>query len=90
MNDWILFSIFLIAILVVIGIALILVIRKKKKEETINKDIDYKVFYLLGFVWMPIGIVFIIAVNPAIGIAFMGLGISYIVIGLANRDKWKN
>ena len=90
MNDWILFSIFLIAILVVIGIALILVIRKKKKEETINKDIDYKVFYLLGFVWMPIGIVFIIAVNPAIGIAFMALGIAYIAIGLSNRDKWKN
>ena len=90
MNEWILISIILIGISVIIGITLILVIRKRKKEGTINKDIDYKVFYSLGFVWIPIGIVFMIAVNPAIGIAFMGLGISYIAIGLSNRDKWKN
>jgi tryptophan-rich sensory protein len=90
MNEWILISIFLIAILVIIGIAIILVYWKKKKEGKIDRDIDYKVFYSLGFVWMPIGIVFMIAVNPAIGIAFMALGFSYIAIGLANRDKWKN
>jgi hypothetical protein len=89
MNEWIFISIFLIAILIIIGIALFLVYWKKNKEGTINREIDYKAFYSLGFVWIPIGVVFMIVVNPAIGIAFMAIGISYIAIGLANRDKWK-
>ena len=50
---------------------------KKKKEGKINREIDYKLFYSFGFVWIPIGI------------AFMTLGISYISIGLAYCDKWK-
>jgi len=29
------------------------------------------------------------AVNLVIGIAFLGMGTSYLAIGLANRDKWK-
>ena len=90
MNEWIFISISIIAILVIIVIALVLIYQKKNKEETINRNIDYKVFFSLGFVWIPIGIVFMIAVNTVIGIAFMGIRISYIVIGLANRDKWKN
>jgi hypothetical protein len=39
--------------------------------------------------WIFISI-FLIAILVIIGIAFMALGVSYIAIGLANRDKWKN
>ena len=55
-----------------------LIFWKKKKEGKINREIDYKIFYSLGFLWITIGIVFMIAVNPAIKIAFMALGILYI------------
>ena len=47
------------------------------------------VFFIIGISWIPIGIVFMITVNSVIGIAFMGMGISYMAIGLANKDKWK-
>jgi hypothetical protein len=30
-----------------------------------------------------------IAINTVIGIAFLGLGASYLAIGLGNRDKWE-
>ena len=61
---------------------------KKKKEGKTGK-INYKIFFIVGLVWIPIGSVYMIAVNLVMGIAFMGLGVSYIAIGLANKDKWK-
>jgi hypothetical protein len=90
MNEWIFISIFLIAILIIIGIVIIFVFWKKKKEGKIDREIDYKTFFSIGIIWLPVGVVFMITVNPAIGIALMAIGISYIAIGLANKDKWKN
>ncbi|UCF13415.1 MAG: hypothetical protein JSW06_03940 [Thermoplasmatales archaeon] len=87
MSEWILISIGIIAILVLIGIVLALVVFKKKKEGKMGEP-NYQVFFNVGIIWLPVGVVFMIAVNPAIGIAFMALGIMYLAIGLANRDKW--
>ena len=70
-------------------VGIVLYVRSKKKDE-MKQEPDYRVFYYLGFVWLPIGVVFMIAVNVAMGIVFMGLGASYIAIGLANKDKWQN
>jgi len=50
---------------------------------------NYQVFFILGIMWIPIGIVFMMTINLVIGIAFLGMGASYLAIGLANRDKWK-
>ena len=88
MNEWILISIFLIAILVIIGIALILVYRKKNKEGSF-KEPDYRAFFIIGISFLPLGIVFTSTISPAF-IGFLAIGICYIAIGLANRDKWKN
>ena len=75
-------------ILILFLVGIILYMRDKKKDQ-IKKEVNYQVFYYLGFIWIPIGIVFMISVNVAIGVAFMGLGASYIAIGLANKDKWQ-
>jgi hypothetical protein len=88
MNEWILISILIIAALVLIGLLLIIVVFKKKKEGKIGEP-NYQVFFSLGFVWIPVGVVFMITINPALGVVFMVLGLSYIAIGLANRDKWE-
>ena len=79
----------IISILVIIGIIIALIFYKKKKEIK-KEEINYQAFFHLGFVWIPVGVVFMITVNPALGMAFLALGVSYIAIGLANRDKWKN
>jgi hypothetical protein len=63
------------------------VFKKKKEGEMIEPN--YRVFFILGITWIPIGIVFMVTINFVIGIAFMGMGISYMAIGLANRDKWE-
>jgi hypothetical protein len=86
MSEWIFIPIFLVMILVLIGIGLTLVYWKKKKKDMI-KETNYQVFFTLGVVWLPIGVVFMITINHVIGIAFLTIGITYLAIGLANRDK---
>ena len=88
MIDWISINVLIIAALVVIGLILIVVFFKKKKED-IRKEPNYQAFFSIGIIWLPVGVVFMLTINLAIGIAFMGLGASYIAIGLANRDKWE-
>ena len=53
------------------------------------KETNYQVFFMIGIIWLPVGVVFMITINSAIGIAFMAMGIIYMAIGLANRDKWE-
>jgi len=88
MSEWILISALIVATLVIIVLILTLVVFKKKKEGKMREP-NYQVFFILGIAWIPIGIVFMVTINLVIGIAFMGMGVSYMVIGLANRDKWK-
>ena len=88
MSEWILIFVLIPAALVVIGLLLTIVVYKKKKEGKLGEP-NYQVFFNVGMIWIPVGVVFMIAVNPAIGIAFMALGIMYLAIGLANKDKWE-
>ena len=88
MSELILISLLIVAILVVIGLVLTFVVYKKKKEGKM-KEPNYQVFFTIGIVWLPVGVVFMITINSAIGIAFMAMGIVYMAIGLANRDKWE-
>ena len=43
---------------------------------------DYRVFFILGITWLPIGIA---TDNPGL----WGMGAVFMAIGLANRSKWK-
>ena len=78
----------ILAILIIIGVLFIILLFKLKKEDK-TREINHQAFFYLGISWIPIGCVFMIAIIPVLGIAFMGMGASYIAIGLANRDKWE-
>ncbi len=87
MNIWILITILLGLIAVIVGVIVLYVMQKKKKEG-VYKDPDYRAFFIMGICFLPMGIIFTTTVN----IGFMGitaLGIIYMVIGLSNRDKWE-
>jgi len=86
MNEWLLVSIGTAGILIIIACVLIFWAWKQRKEGRMREP-NYRVFFILGFVWIPIGIVFLIQA-AVLGIAFIGLGIAYMAIGLANKDKW--
>jgi len=76
----------IIGILVVTGVIIVLVWKKRKEQPTAEPN--YLVFFILGICWFPLGVVFISTDNP-VGYFFFILGLSYLAIGLANRDKWK-
>ena len=76
----------IVGILVITGILAILLWKKRKGQP--SAESDYRVFFILGICWFPLGIVFM-ALDLPIGYVFFILGIVYLVIGLANRDKWK-
>jgi magnesium-transporting ATPase (P-type) len=87
LSEWILISILIVAVLAIVALVLTLFVLKKKKEGKMGEP-NYQFFFIMGIAWIPIGIVFMVTINLVIGIAFMGLGLSYMAIGLANRDKW--
>lgn len=88
MNEWILILTGIILILVILGILLSIVFLKRKQEIEINEEPNYQAFFIMGISFLPLGILFTIAVSPAF-IGFIGIGICYIAIGLANKHKWK-
>lgn len=87
LSEWILIFIGIIALLVIAGIILTLIFSKKKKEGKYDEP-DYQVFFIMGVSFLPIGIVFMITLSPVF-IGFTGIGLCYIAIGIANKDKWK-
>jgi hypothetical protein len=75
------FVLFAIIILAIIGLGLAF-IKKTKKGEIPAKDPDYRVFFIIGVTWIPLGIA---TENPG----FIGAGVLFMILGLANKDKWQ-
>ncbi|MFH1473373.1 MAG: hypothetical protein ABIE55_00610 [Candidatus Aenigmatarchaeota archaeon] len=73
-------------ILVLVGIFAAVVGWKKRKEGK-YEETNYKTFFVLGVSLAPLGIVFSAVIGPSFfGIA--ALGVIYMLIGIANKDKW--
>jgi len=85
------------SLLLVTGIVvtlLLLVVLRKRKRAGKTGETDYKAFFIMGLAFLPTGfvmmIVYVLAEIPfEIGLPLVALGLIYLVIGLANRDKWR-
>lgn len=93
MSEWLLISGVILAILIVVGILLILVAWKNKKEEK-SEETNYRALFVMGIIWFPTGIVFmfmsfLLDISFVIGMPLFGMGLIYLIVALANRDKWK-
>ena len=81
-----------LAILVTIGIILVIVIWKRKGFSRF-KETNFHIFYVMGIVFIPVGIVSMIIYSRLgmpffIGMPFLTMGITYLIVGLRNKDKW--
>jgi hypothetical protein len=68
------------------------VLKKSKGDE--SSEPNYRVFYVGGLILLSIGIIWIGSsffsdISIGAGGAFLGVGITYLMIGLAYRDKWR-
>ena len=54
---------------------------------TESKKPNYKAFFPVGFIFIAAGMVFMITVNPAIGISLAGVGIAFIAVGAKHTRR---
>ena len=93
MSELLLISVAILAILILVGILLTLVVWKKKKEGKLEEP-DYRAFFVMGIIWVPAGIVsmftsFLLDIPFVIGMPLFAMGLIYLIVGLANRNRWK-
>lgn len=69
-----------IGIIILLALIALLVAYKRKEEKA---EPNYRLFFILGITWLPLGI----ATDNTV---FLGLGAVFLITGLANKDKWKN
>lgn len=78
-NIWLLVSI--VGVLIIVLAIVFLVIRRKEHKEP-----DYRAFFILGLVWMLVGIVeFFTSRDFSI---FLMMGLAFLALGLSHRDRW--
>ncbi|MFH1667433.1 MAG: hypothetical protein ABH884_00210 [Candidatus Komeilibacteria bacterium] len=70
----------IIALLIVIGILTIVAILMKKNKK---QKPDYYALFTMGIIWTALGV-------PLKNYAISAVGIVFLIIGLANKDKWKD
>lgn len=69
-----------------IGIALlgiVFAIVSYKHKGELNREPDYRAFFILGITFLPIGIA---TENPGL----WGMGVVFMVLGAVNRNKWRD
>lgn len=85
------FAYILIGVLIgviVIGVAIALLFRERKKEG-VKKEVDYQAFFSVGIVFLFAGIPLAISTkNPGL-LGISALGAFYIILGLQHKDEWK-
>jgi hypothetical protein len=70
-------SIVIIGIIAAILLLAIIYLKNKHKQPT-----NYKVFFIIGITWIPLGI-------STENYTFSILGIIFVIVGAMNKDKWK-
>ncbi len=58
------------------------------KGKGFAREVDYRSYFAMGIIWLPLGIVFYLIFKNLIGLWFLIMGLMYLFIGLKNRDKW--
>ena len=85
MNEWLIILLGIGMITIILGV----LVAWKKRKDGKSKETDYRAFFIMGISFLPLGIVMTITIgNPGM-LGLTALGIIYMIMGLANRDKWK-
>ena len=93
MNYGHLIPIVIAGVLILIGMILVLLVWKKRKEGVFREP-DYRAFFIMGIIFLPLGIVFLVIYTTrdlpfAVSIPFIAMGIIYMTIGIVKRDSWR-
>jgi formate hydrogenlyase subunit 3/multisubunit Na+/H+ antiporter MnhD subunit len=83
------YNIALLSIGVILTITLILILIAWKGRKNLEREKNYRAFFILGITFFPVGIVLSITTkNPGL-IGISGLGAAYLYLGISHRDEWE-
>ena len=71
----------IVAVMVLLGLVIYAVVAYRHRGE--SREPNYRVFFVMGGAFLPLGIA---TDNPG----FWGMGLVFLILGLLNRDKWKD
>lgn len=76
---------------VLFGVLVVWISRRREKES--KPTVNYRAFFIMGIAWIPFSVIlmvgsFIFQIPFYIHLPLFTLGLIYLIIGLANRDKW--
>ena len=77
---------------IILALLIFLVFRYVQKKNNPNlkaQDMDYKTFFILGACFLPAGIAMSLSSGEISYNALTVLGFIYMILGIANKDKWK-
>ena len=85
-------SIAIAFILVLSGVAALVLIWRRRRDGKPSEP-NYRALFMMGTVWFPVGLASMIIflfldVSFVVGLPLLAMGVIYLSIGLANRDKW--
>ncbi len=70
----------IIAVVLALSIGVFYLVRNRGLETRVD---DYRTFFIMGAVFIPIGI-------ATDNYVFSILGLVFMILGATNRDKWRN
>ena len=88
MSENVLLILGFIVFAILFGFIVYLIVQKRKNAEG-QQQINYKTFFILGACFLPAGIAISLSSDNNGYSVLSALGLIYLVIGLANRDKWE-
>jgi hypothetical protein len=96
MNELIIGSAFILILLIIIGISSAYICLKLLKEGKYGEQ-NYYVFFIIGMIWLPTGLIYMVAtmtlsyeIPLLLGIPLFSMGLIFLIFSSANRDKWIN
>ncbi|MFC2156546.1 hypothetical protein ACFLT9_01785 [Acidobacteriota bacterium] len=94
MSERVIIMISIMVVLILVGLILIVAIRRKTKVGE-STEPDYRTLFRIGAIWLPLGTISLILsfitdkhLFPAI--PFFSMGLIFFLTGWTNRDKWKD
>lgn len=87
---------FILILLIIIGISSAFISLKIIKESEYGEQ-NYYAFFIIGMIWLPTGLIYMIAtitlsdqIPLLLGIPLFSMGLIFLIISSVNRDKWIN